>query len=182
MSRFDPQKVMDELNVTSVVGLFHPARGLKGGGRTAEMTASFNLPGLTVPGGWWGEGESLERRSGEECESFRLAFFLNSGARLTFDPSFVLVSVGTDVYPLANMPYVVPFAPLPCLPRAFCRLDYRFVHPSSFGLTFIARRWDEHTLLKVGRAYERAVGGPQVWREAGWKRVREGVEVVSGWE
>ena len=60
-----------------------------------------------------------------------------------------------DVYPLENMP---------------------------FGVSFVARKWDEHTLLKVGRAYEIAVGGPQVWREEGWKRIRKGVEVVSGWD
>ncbi|KAL7411460.1 amidase signature domain-containing protein [Mrakia frigida] len=126
MERFSPEKVMDELNITAVTGLFHPARGLKGGGKVAAMTAAFNLPGLTLPAGWWGEGENVGRRSEEEY-----------------------------VYPLENMP---------------------------FGVSFVARRWDEHTLLKVGRAYEIAVGGPQVWREEGWKRIRKGVEVASGWD
>ncbi|KAG8886396.1 hypothetical protein FRB97_004931 [Tulasnella sp. 331] len=117
---------MEALNLTAVVGVYHPERGLHGGGHISEMTSSFNLPGLVMPAGWWSKADDVKRRDPREY-----------------------------VYPLDNMP---------------------------FGLEFIGKRWHEHELLKIGRAYEKAVGGPQIWRQEGWKRLRKDVNVVSGWE
>lgn len=66
--KFSIERVMEALNLTAVVGVYHVEKGVSGGGATSGMTATFNLPGIVLPAGWWTEEDNAKKEETRQCE------------------------------------------------------------------------------------------------------------------